>query len=108
MRQVAYTCVRCKQLRALRDRGLKTRVAELEEIRVKKRYIEGAFRDTVMRSHLPSENFCAAKEDESLGAGKHQDGAEGSDPIVGTHPPEEIMVFSRTKDTSSVGRDLSY
>ncbi|EMP29228.1 hypothetical protein UY3_13655 [Chelonia mydas] len=51
---VAYVCIQCKELLALRDRiqALEVRVAQLEELREPERYVDEAFQGTVDLSHL--------------------------------------------------------
>uniref|UniRef100_A0A8C3F4Q9 SGNH hydrolase-type esterase domain-containing protein n=1 Tax=Chrysemys picta bellii TaxID=8478 RepID=A0A8C3F4Q9_CHRPI len=99
---VAYVCIWCKELLALRDhvQTLEARVAELEELREAERYVDEAFRDTVELSHLRSDSPCAVEEDERPREAEQSTGAEGNLPIVGTLLPDGAGVASRTEVTS--------
>lgn len=72
---------------------------ELGELRETDRYTEETFRVTVQRSHPQSDSLCAVEKGESLGEGKHKDGAKGNNPIVGTLLSGDVMVPSYTEYT---------
>ncbi|EMP38624.1 hypothetical protein UY3_04150 [Chelonia mydas] len=70
--QVAYVCIQCKELLALRDRvwTLETTVTQLEELRETEKYIDETFRDTADWIPPCPDSICAIEEDETLREGE--------------------------------------